>query len=164
MMLMLFLGSNVFAKGYRIVLPAEKGDTAEYLLSGWKWGDKVALDTVRASKGKISFRGKSDLACGSYEISELSGRKLVEFIVPRENRNFGITFQKEGEGYTVKRGNAENRLFSGFLYFLDYGQLFSIFLIFEIGYLFPIFKIFEIYGCSHTKSLFFDFELLVLIF
>lgn len=121
MMLMLFLGSNVFAKGYRIVLPAEKGDTAEYLLSGWKWGDKVALDTVMASKGKISFRGKSDLACGSYEISELSGRKLVEFIVPRENRNFGITFQKEGESYTVKRGNAENRLFSGFLYFLDYG-------------------------------------------
>jgi len=120
-MLLLFLGSNVFARGYRVVLQTEKGDTSEYVLSGWKWGDKVYLDTVKASKGKAAFRGKEDLACGSYAVSELSGRKLVEFIVPRENRNFGITFQRDGKGYNVKKGNAENKLFSGFLNFLDYG-------------------------------------------
>ena len=120
-MLLLFLGSNVFARGYRVLLQTEKGDTSEYVLSGWKWGDKVYLDTVKASKGKAAFRGKEDLACGSYAVSELSGRKLVEFIVPRENRNFGITFQRDGKGYNVKKGNAENKLFSGFLNFLDYG-------------------------------------------
>lgn len=119
--LMLLWSNNALAGGYRAVLPTDKGDTSEYVMYGWIWGDKIQIDTVRAFKGKAVFRGKRDLACGSYAISELSGRKLVEFIVPRNNGNFSITFEKDGKGYSVKRGNAENRLFSEFLNFINYG-------------------------------------------
>lgn len=121
LLVMLFLGSNVFAKGYRVVLLTEKGDSDEYVLSGWKWGNKVPIDTVSAGKGKVTFQGRDDLACGNYEISVLSGRKEAEFIVPRENGNFNITFHREGKGYKVKKGNRENRLFSDFLDFINYG-------------------------------------------
>lgn len=118
---LLLFCSNAFAGGYRIVLLTEKGDTSAYVLNGWKWGEKINMDTVMASRGKAVFSGKGDLNTGSYAISELSGRKLAEFIVPEENRNFKVTFCKEGKGYTVKKGNAENRLFSDFLNFVNYG-------------------------------------------
>lgn len=112
---------NASAKGFSINLKTDKTDTSSYTLHGWKWGERISIDTVKASKGKVVFKSKKDLACGSYVISELSGRKIVEFIVPRNNSNFSISFEPQGKGYTVKRGNGENRLFSSFQNFVNYG-------------------------------------------
>lgn len=118
---LLFFSGTASAKGYRITLATEKADTSSYVLGGWKWGDNFFVDTVRASKGKVIFRDKGDLECGQYSISRLSGKKLLEFIVPRGNRNFTISFVRDGKGFAVKKGNRENRIFSGFQNFVDYG-------------------------------------------
>lgn len=119
--LMLLCITKADAKGYRVYAATSAQDTSMYTLNGWKWGERVYLDTVRASKGKILFTGKEDLACGEYTISEASEKKVVEFIVPRENRNFKITFSRDGEIYNVKKGNSENKLFQQFNNFLNYG-------------------------------------------
>ena len=68
---------NASAKGFSINLKTDKTDTSSYTLHGWKWGERISIDTVKASKGKVVFKSKKDLACGSYVISELSGRKIV---------------------------------------------------------------------------------------
>ena len=109
------------AKGYRVTLATDKADTSSYVLGGWKWGNRIYLDTVRASRGKVMFRGKGELECGQYSINGLSGNKLVEFIVPRENHGFSIAFERDGKGFAVKRGNRENEIFTGFQNFVDYG-------------------------------------------
>ncbi len=119
-LLLVFFGGNAAAKGYNITLYTAKSDTAEYMLYGWKWGDKIPVDTVKAAKGKVVFSSRTDLPCGSYSI-ELSGRKAVEFIVPRKNSNFRISFEPEGKGYAMKNGNGENKLFTAFRNFVDYG-------------------------------------------
>ncbi len=120
-LLLVFFGGNAAAKGYRITLLTDKADTTEYTLHGWKWGDRVPVDTVKAAKGKIVFSSRKDLLCGSYAISELSGRKLVEFVVPRKNSNFRITFEPVGKGYNIKQGDGENCIFSDFQYLVNYG-------------------------------------------
>lgn len=119
--LLLLSAANLHADGYRITLPTEKSDTSQYVLGGWRWGEKYYLDTVKAAKGEITFKGKENLDCGQYFVSDLSGRKLLETIVPRENGNFTIKYAKEGKGYSVKKGNAENRIFTMFQNFVDYG-------------------------------------------
>lgn len=96
-------------------------DTSSYVLNSWKWGDMVYLDTVKAQKGKVVFSGKQDLQCGEYAVGELGGRKIVEFIVPRNNDNFKIKFVRQGVKYVVKKGNFENKLFSEFHNFINYG-------------------------------------------
>lgn len=120
-LLLVFFGGNAAAKGYNITLYTAKSDTTEYMLYGWKWGDKIPVDTVKAAKGKVVFSSRTDLPCGSYAVSRLSGKKLAEFIVPRKNSNFRISFEPRGEGYIVKKGNGENKLFSGFQDFVNYG-------------------------------------------
>lgn len=118
---LLFFSVTATAKGYRVTLATDKADTSSYVLGGWKWGDKFYLDTVKASGGKAVFKGKGNLECGQYSISGLSGRKLLEFIVPRRNSNFSIAFEGEKNGFAVKRGNRENRIFLQFQNFVDYG-------------------------------------------
>ena len=120
-LMLVFFGSNAAARGYNITLLTDKADTTKYMLYGWKWGDKIPLDTVKAAKGKAVFSSRTDLPCGSYAVSRLSGKKLAEFIVPRKNSNFRISFELKGEGYIVKKGNPENKLFSGFQDFVNYG-------------------------------------------
>jgi len=119
--LALLLCTTANAKGYRISIATTSEDNAEYVLSGWKWGERIYMDTIKAAKGKIVFSSKEDIPCGEYAISDLSGRKLVEFVVPRENGNFKITFVPKGKSYEVKRGNDENKLFSQFHNFINYG-------------------------------------------
>ncbi len=119
--LLLLFCTTANAQGYRIFIATASEDKAEYVLNGWKWGEKIYMDTVKAAKGKIIFSGKRDIPCGEYAVSELSGRKLVEFIVPRKNRNFKISFVPQGKSYRVKKGNDENKLFSQFHNFINYG-------------------------------------------
>lgn len=117
----LLLSITAAGKGYKVVLDTTKGDTTTYVLGGWKWGEKFKVDTVKASSGKATFSAKEDLDCGNYAIYDLSGRKQVEFIVPRKNGNFSIRIAKDGESFAVKKGNGENKLFVGFQNFLNYG-------------------------------------------
>ena len=117
----LSLSLTAEGKGYKVVLKTTKGDTTSYVLGGWKWGEKFRIDTVKSRSGQAIFSAKKDLECGNYTIYDLSGRKQVEFIVPRENSNFSIRFAKDGEGYAVKKGNGENKLFTSFQNFLNYG-------------------------------------------
>lgn len=121
-LLALVLSIPAAAKGYKVVLDSTKGDTTSYVLCGWEWGEKFRIDTVKAARsGKVTFSAKEDLKCGNYAVYELSGRKITEFIVPRRNKDFSIQFAKDGKGYSVKRGNGENKLFVGFQNFLNYG-------------------------------------------
>jgi hypothetical protein len=121
-LLALVLSIPAAAKGYKVVLDSTKGDTTSYVLCGWEWGEKFRIDTAKAARsGKVTFSAKEDLECGNYAVYELSGRKITEFIVPRRNKDFSIQFAKDGEGYSVKRGNGENKLFVGFQNFLNYG-------------------------------------------
>ena len=117
---MLLTATSSIAKGYRISIATAADDTTSYLLNGWKWGERVYIDTVKAAKGKILFDGKQDLLCGEYTVSEMSGKKMLEFIVPRDNGNFRITFSRNGDVCNVKKGNLENKLFTGFNNFLNY--------------------------------------------
>ena len=120
-LLFVFFGGNAAAGGYKVTLHTTKADTTGYMLVGWKWGNKAIVDTAKAAKGKVTFSSGEDLECGSYAISELSGRKIVEFNVPRENRNFSLTLVPEGKGYSVKKGSGENRLFCQFQNLVNYG-------------------------------------------
>ena len=117
----LSLSINAAGKGYKVVMKTTKGDTTSYVLGGWKWGEKFRTDTAKAKYGNVIFAAKEDLECGNYAIYDLQGKKQVEFIVPRENGNFSIRLAKEGEGFAVKKGNGENKLFVGFQNFLNYG-------------------------------------------
>lgn len=119
--LCIFLSNTIAARGYRVKIAAEKGDTTHYALYGWKWGERRYIDTTQAARGGILFKGKEDLLAGSYVVEELSGRKkIAEFIVPRENRNFSISYGVAEKGYKIKSGNRENRLFTEFLNYLNY--------------------------------------------
>ena len=117
----LMLSMTVAAQGYKVVFNTSKGDTTSYVLGGWKWGEKFMADTAKARFGRATFKSDKNLECGNYAIFELNGKKLVEFIVPRKNSNFNISLAKDGEGYAVKGGNKENRLFVEFQNFLNYG-------------------------------------------
>ncbi len=110
--LMLLAEFAFAAAGYRISIRGEL--EGSYVLHGWHWGEKYSVDTVSASDGKVVFKGKSDLECGTYAISGMDGKQLVEFIVPMENKKFRCDFELSGRKISIKKGNGENSLFVDF--------------------------------------------------
>lgn len=117
----LLANTAALAGSYRITLKGKDLVRGGYVLSGWNWGTKYDIDTVSANTGKIIFRGKENLHSGTYEVSDLYGKKILEFIVPRDNNAFSIDFELIGKGYKVKKGNKENRMYAEFQNLLNYG-------------------------------------------
>lgn len=110
---LLFLAEFSFAAaGYKVSI---KGDLeGSYILHGWHWGQKYSVDTVSAAKGKVVFKGKQDLECGTYAISGADGKRVAEFIVPTENEGFRCMLELSGREISIKKGNGENTLFVEF--------------------------------------------------
>ncbi len=111
---------DAYAKGYRVTLAREKVDTSSYVISGWNWGNKVFIDTAHAKNGHVVFSSRTPLNCGNYAISQIDGKKLIEFIVPRSNRDFRIRFVQEGKSFNVTYGNPENKLYAEFQNLINY--------------------------------------------
>ena len=101
---LLFLAEFSFAAaGYKVSI---KGDLeGSYILQGWHWGQKYSVDTVSAAKGKVVFKGKQDLECGTYAISGADGKRVAEFIVPTENEGFRCMLELSGREISIKKGS-----------------------------------------------------------
>lgn len=121
LLLLSFLLCNIALAGnYRITLKGKGVEKGDYVLSGWNWGTKYDIDTVSSNTGKVVFKGSSSLKCGTYQLSNGDGKRILEFIVPRNNRNFKIGFTLTEKGYKVQPGNRENILFAQFQNLLNY--------------------------------------------
>ncbi len=111
---------DAYAKGYKVTLKGLESDTSSYILTGWDWGNKVYIDTAKAKDGKIQFSSGKPLNSGNYAISGIDGKRLIEFIVPRNNKDFRIRFAIEGKSYSVEYGNQENKIYTEFQNLLNY--------------------------------------------
>ena len=111
---------DAYSKGYKVTLTREKTDTSSYIITGWNWGNKVPIDTARARNGHVTFSSGTPLNSGNYAISRIDGKKLIEFIVPRSNREFRLRLKQEGKSYNVSYGNAENKLYAEFQNLINY--------------------------------------------
>ena len=109
-----------YAKGYRVTLAREKADTSSYVITGWDWGNRVHIDTAKARNGRVLFSSRKPLHSGNYAISQIDGKKLIEFIVPRTNKDFRIRFRQDGKSYNVTYGNPENKLYTEFQNLINY--------------------------------------------
>ncbi len=104
--------SNAVASGYKVTL---KGVMEEsYVLYGWHWGEKYSIDTIKAHKGKAVFKGEKNLECGTYRISDLDGKRTVDFTVPVGNDNFRAEYKLQERKIWLKKGNRENSLYVEF--------------------------------------------------
>jgi len=121
-LILLLLSNLSIAGSYRIVLKGKGVVQGDYVLYGWDWGTEYAIDTVSARSGKALFKGKCNLAPGTYKLGSIDGKKILEFIVPRNNKGFSIGFTLKEKGFKVNfGGNRENVLFSDFQNLLNYG-------------------------------------------
>lgn len=126
--LVMSICNAAMAEGYRIVLSGKGVQSGDYVLNGWHWGKKYAIDTVSLSNGKVIFEGNTDLECGEYRITSLCGNFLEKgkcfdlgFIVPQDNSNFRAEFKNTGKELKLIRGNNENRIFAQYWNLLGYG-------------------------------------------
>lgn len=107
--------SSFAKKGYEILLRTS-GDTAKtYTLSGYYWGDKRGIDTVKGDN-TLHFSGER-LAPGQYVIEEQGRpgeRVAFQFFVPWEkskNRKIRYKFTVTPAGTEQEAGTGENALY-----------------------------------------------------
>ena len=110
--ILLSCSGMAIAANYKITLRGIPD--GEYVLHGWNWGEKYSIDTVRALKGKTVFKGKNDLECGTYIISGIDGKRVVEFVVSPQNSRFKAEYLVDGRKISIKKGNLENSLYVEF--------------------------------------------------
>lgn len=120
LLLLLLLVPEIYAKGYKVTLKGVRADTSSYILTGWNWGNKVSIDTVKARKGKVVFSSRHPLNSGHYAICKDDGKKVLDFIVPRKNSSFSISFIQDGKSFAVLSGNKENKLYTEFQNLINY--------------------------------------------
>ncbi len=111
-------------KGYEFIINVPDTTKKTYILSGYFWGDKKEIDTVR-SGGKIIFAGNIPLAAGQYIIEEDSrnpDRLSLQFIIPSGNKKAQSYIYKVGpSGTEQKKGSRENKVYIQLQNFLRYG-------------------------------------------
>ncbi|MEF9986837.1 MAG: redoxin domain-containing protein [Bacteroidales bacterium] len=128
LIILLLLCTHSYAKeGYKIILNNPDSYGKSYILSIYKWGEKLGIDTVKANKAnKIIFSNYHQLLAGQYIIEESLGgntTKLIEFmaspktIKQAENSIYNITTL----GISQEKGSTENLIYTKFQNLINTG-------------------------------------------
>lgn len=110
--LLLMLPFYVLAKkGYEIVIRTSDTVSRNYVLSGYKWGEKTGLDTV-SGNGKIIFAGQTALPPGQYLIEEIGGRKeglSFQFLTNEKASPLRLEYIVAPQGMMLSKGDKQNK-------------------------------------------------------